>query len=52
MSIKPMQLPARVFKRKVIAVMNPAKNVNRSASISWQVVTPQLMGRAVRRQHD
>ena len=30
--------------------MKLATFVNRSASKSWQVITPQLMGRAVSRQ--
>ncbi len=43
-----MQQTGLVFKRKVIAVMDLASFINRSAPMSWQVVTPQLMRRSVR----
>jgi hypothetical protein len=46
-----MQQTALAFsKRKAIAVMRLASSVKRSATVGSQVVTPQLMRRAVRRR--
>lgn len=38
---------ALVFKRKVIVFMKLVTFAKRSALVSWQAVTPQLMDRAV-----
>ncbi len=49
MSIKPMQLPALRFQKEGHRIVELAIFIKRSRVSSWQVITPQLMGRAVRR---
>jgi hypothetical protein len=44
-----MQLAARVFKRKVIAVMSQAGISTRLHRIARRLITSQLLRRAVRR---
>ena len=48
---KPMQQTARVFEKEGRCIVKLGNVVKRSATTSWQVITPQLMGRAVRQQH-
>ncbi len=45
---KPMQLTARVLKRKVIGIMSCAEFSHGQHRFARWPVTPQLMGRAVR----
>jgi hypothetical protein len=49
---KPMQLTALSFQlKKVIGFVKLVTIGHRSASRIWRAVTPQLMGRAVRKHH-
>ena len=47
---KPMQLPALAFPKEGHWIVKLASFINGSATLSWQVITPQLMGRAVRQR--
>ncbi len=47
---KPMQLAALSFQKEGHCIVKLARIIKRSTLHSWRVVTPQLMGRAVR-QH-
>ncbi len=47
MSIKPMQLTALSFSKEGHRIVSLASFVKRSKPSSWQLITPQLMGRAV-----
>jgi len=48
----PMQQTALRFQKEGHCIVKLVTFVKRSASSSWGVVTPQLMGRAVRRRTD
>ena len=48
MSIKPMQQTALSFSKEGHCIVTLVRIVKRSILVSWRVVTPQLMGRAVR----
>ncbi len=47
-SNKPMQQTALSFQKEDHCILKLASDINRSALLSWLVITPQLMGRAVR----
>jgi hypothetical protein len=42
-----MQLPALAFQKEGHWIVKLASFINGSATLNWQVITPQLMGRAV-----
>lgn len=45
-----MQLPALVFNKEGHCIVKLVRFIKRSEPISWQAITPQLMGRAVGRK--
>ena len=50
MSIKPMKQSARVFQRKVIVFVRKESLVKALQGLPRRLVTPQLMGGAVRQR--